>query len=618
MTNLPLLILILILRVHYTSTSHISVNTTTNATTPFPHVWRATGWCPPGNKSSEAIARYALSESAWQNHAFIRASEGIDIVRIHDLLYLLDVASSGVVTPSNLNPSVHIDPRRLDAVLDSLVRDHGLSVGFELMGNPGSLFTSFRDPEQIASWKRLVAFVVSRYVDRYGIETVRRWRWEGWNEPDHVCNAARRMDAGIDCDLDSWLDYFTACAEGVRDTDASLRFGGPGTGGSTLSTPFLEATLASKRFAVDFVQWHKKGVLPTSTTPIDSTAYDREVCETIDAPMIVGNEEVDPEGDWSRSRSWRGDATYPAAIARTLAMHLHTIVDDPSVPVTWGYHANDNAFLNYGDRWFSQRTLTARFLMNATRTVEVIRKPALNLMRALSLLGTERLSSRSVVSNVVDVPGYGEDPTRYPVGIIATRRRSGATRWERCVLLYGSDAVLTHYAIDQENGNPMALWEAMGGSSNPYPSAEQFARLREASELVALSRRVLDPSATSVSSTFRFSRPSVHVFHICGGRVLPPNQTSLAIGTVTLRVTPTIRPPTVLVRWGAVSERCVSTYEVYWRRDRDDDAVRVNAIDTIHSIYVHAQPGSFASGCYTVRAVDYWEMRGPMSDEVCV
>ena len=35
----------------------------------------------------------------------------------------------------------------------------------------------------------------------------------------------------------------------------------------------------------------------------------------------------------------------------------------------YAYHSNDNAFLNYGDKWFDQRTLVARFEMNKTDTV---------------------------------------------------------------------------------------------------------------------------------------------------------------------------------------------------------------------------------------------------------
>ena len=39
---------------------------------------------------------------------------------------------------------------------------------------------------------------------------------------------------------------------------------------------------------------------------------------------------------------------------------------------------------------FSQRTLTTRFEMNLTGTVEVVRKPAINTMVMLSLLGDTR------------------------------------------------------------------------------------------------------------------------------------------------------------------------------------------------------------------------------------
>ena len=44
-------------------------------------------------------------------------------------------------------------------------------------------------------------------VDRYGVDVVGTWRWEAWNEPDHVCSSVKRMGVGIDCDEPSWLAY---------------------------------------------------------------------------------------------------------------------------------------------------------------------------------------------------------------------------------------------------------------------------------------------------------------------------------------------------------------------------------------------------------------------------
>ena len=61
-------------------------------------------------------------------------------------------------------------------------------------GTPPGLFTDWRDAAQLGSWRRVVA-AASRCVGRYGVDVVKRWRWEGWNalqdEPDHHCNTTR-------------------------------------------------------------------------------------------------------------------------------------------------------------------------------------------------------------------------------------------------------------------------------------------------------------------------------------------------------------------------------------------------------------------------------------------
>merc|ERR550519_491947 len=98
----------------------------------------------------------------------------------------------------------------------------------------------------------------------------------------------------------------------------SLLWGGPGTGGATLKTNFFVALLKhvvnetnAAYFAgrnastkLDFIQWHKKGVLETDAKHPSNTAYDLETAELAKAtaPSLVagenavplGNEEVDP------------------------------------------------------------------------------------------------------------------------------------------------------------------------------------------------------------------------------------------------------------------------------------------------------------------------------------
>lgn len=200
--------------------------------------------------------------------------------------------------------------------------------------------------------------------------------------------------------------------------------------------------------------------------------------------------------------------------------------------VTWGYLANDNAFLNYGDAWFEQRTLIARFEMNETNTVETIRKPSINTIAMLSLLGDRRIPVRWETDGSgptdMDAATAARHPSPQPAtpystsyGAIAATRHgtpaaagngassnrsnihnaSGSMLMETSVLLWNSNgtfnctadceltlnvtfpsglpetAAVRVYRIDQQHGNPSGLWNNITGGDpmqHPYPSASTF------------------------------------------------------------------------------------------------------------------------------------------------
>ena len=80
-------------------------------------------------------------------------------VRIHWLLNLVDLEST---------IPLRMDLGRLDRLLQRLwSRD--LRPGFEIMGNPSSHFSDFRDADQVDLWREVVRRVVEHYVQRYGI-----------------------------------------------------------------------------------------------------------------------------------------------------------------------------------------------------------------------------------------------------------------------------------------------------------------------------------------------------------------------------------------------------------------------------------------------------------------
>jgi hypothetical protein len=81
-------------------------------------------------------------------------------------------------------------------------------------------------------------------------------------------------------------------------------FGGPGTGGDTLNSPFLVEMLRHENISdIDFIQWHKKGVLPL-VDKVSNTAFDVNVTDVVLKNSFgrvydIGNEEADLSGDWA-------------------------------------------------------------------------------------------------------------------------------------------------------------------------------------------------------------------------------------------------------------------------------------------------------------------------------
>ena len=155
--------------------------------------------------------------------------------------------------------------------------------------------------------------------------------------------------------------------------------------------------------------------------------------------------------------------------------------------------SNDNGFISYPPFYFRQRTLLARFQMNHShpRKVEFVKKPVLSVMGLLALLGDEQIKSSTTCENHDD---FGVIAT-----IIRPLRFSNTIDWELAAVLYNSndtsgrtsvsqinmsifnlpsrqDVAFVVYKLDNNHGNPFALWKEMG--SPVFPSDGQFNALR--------------------------------------------------------------------------------------------------------------------------------------------
>lgn len=86
-------------------------------------------------------------------------------------------------------------------------------------------------PRDHADWSVLIRKLVGHWVDRYGVEEVRQWFFEVWNEPN--------LGAFGDGKQDTYFELYRYTVEAIKGVDAGLRVGGPATAENAWVTDFL-------------------------------------------------------------------------------------------------------------------------------------------------------------------------------------------------------------------------------------------------------------------------------------------------------------------------------------------------------------------------------------------
>ena len=186
--------------------------------------------------------------------------------------------------------------------------------------------------------------------------------------------------------------------------------------------------------------------------------------------------------------------------------------------MNWSYHANDNAFLNYGDQWFSQRTLVARFMMNESVSrfgkkgdvVEVLPNFSLELVHLSGIYNSNTIghskthsesnenvelswkrTSAECERDAERVEGFG---THYGYGSVETTlgtivtTRQDSLRKEFSILLYDSNGTNANNSINRTidvklNGVERICDKALAASINIPKSCKIVERRNEFSEI---------------------------------------------------------------------------------------------------------------------------------------
>jgi xylan 1,4-beta-xylosidase len=195
------------------------------ATTPLPHFWEHT----VGSDHAPVALRADWQKQLQRAHREL----GFQHVRFHGLLsddFALLAGDRKQLSFFNL-----------DQVFDFLL-SIGMRPFVELSFMPATLASGSRTvfnyeanitpPRDYKQWSKLIESVVSHCVDRYGIDEVKQWFFEVWNEPN-----LRRFWDGTQRE---YFKLYRHTAAAIKSVDAALKVGGPATARSEWIEDFVK------------------------------------------------------------------------------------------------------------------------------------------------------------------------------------------------------------------------------------------------------------------------------------------------------------------------------------------------------------------------------------------
>ncbi len=379
---------------------------------------------------------------------------------------------------------------------------HNWAAGVQ--GRP--LFTGWAyPPTDYAKWRELVYQWARHTVERYGVNEVKTWYWEVWNEPDIG------YWQGTPEEFQKLYDF---AADGVKRALPDARVGGPEVTGPNgartqqILKEFIEHCLRGTNNAtgqqgapLDFVTFHAKGaprvvdghVRMGISNQLKAISNGFQIVgsypELRNVPIIIG--ESDPEGCAACSirtnpeNAYRNGTMYSsytaAQIGRTFELaDLHKV--NLLGAVTWAFE-------------FEGQPPFAGFRDLATNGID---KPVLNVFRMLGKMRGDRIAVTS--TSAADLETIRDSGVRGEPDVYAL-----ATRSERAMEilvwnyhdddlsvppatialsvdgLSGRSATVTEYRVDDRHSNAYEAWKTMGSPQSL--TSEQKATLEKAGQL---------------------------------------------------------------------------------------------------------------------------------------
>ncbi len=193
----------------------------------------------------------------WQQQlAYVKKECGFKYIRMHGLL-----TDDMAVYSEDKNGNPRYNYMYIDVLFDFL-HSIGLKPFVELGFMPNALASgnssvfwwrgNTTPPKDYEKWKALIRHLTQHFTDRYGVDEVKDWYFEVWNEP----NLSPGFWTGTQED---YFKLYKYSAEAVKSVNADYRVGGPATAGAAWEPEFIEFC-EKNNVPLDFISTHSYGV----------------------------------------------------------------------------------------------------------------------------------------------------------------------------------------------------------------------------------------------------------------------------------------------------------------------------------------------------------------------
>lgn len=326
-------------------------------------------------------------------------------------------------------------------------------------------------PKDYDQWATLIRKLVQHWVERYGVQEVREWYFEVWNEPN--------LTAFWTGKTEDYFRLYQVTAEAIKQVDSGLRVGGPVTAMAAWVPEFLDFCEQNK-VPADFVSTH---YYPTD-------AFGQIGADTLTqlahAPRHVMRDQAQKTQqqargrpvlytEWSASSNPRDplhDEPYTATFVTKTMLEVEPFV------VCYSYWTFSDLF---EENYFPSMPFQGGFgLLN----IYGIPKPAYRAYQLLHRLGTERLPVQGEHETVDTWVVRKADSVTVMLTNFAFPRHPIQTETVHLVLAHAPQPRCAFVErVDADHANATALWHIMGEPE--YLNALQVKRLDEASNLTA-------------------------------------------------------------------------------------------------------------------------------------